>query len=76
MNQLVRWIFRSVIVTGILGLILFVVFFILASRDARVMTPAEFAIGIPMVLVWAYFWMALIVGIILHLINRDRGDRR
>ena len=75
MSQLVRWIFRSVIVTGILGLLLFIVFFILASRDARVMTGAEFAVGIPMVLVWAYFWVALIVGIILHLVSRDRDDR-
>ena len=76
MRQLVRWIFRSVIVSGILGLVLAVVFFILASRDARVMTAEEFAVGIPMVLVWFYFWLALIVGIILHLVNRDRADRR
>ena len=75
MRVFVRWIFRSVIVSGILGLALTVVFFILASRDARVMTPAEFAVGIPMVLLWFYFWLALIVGIILHLVNRDRSDR-
>ena len=71
MRQLVRWIFRSVMVTGILGLLLFVVFFILAGRDARVMTGAEFAVGIPMVLLWVYFWVALIVGIILNLVSRD-----
>lgn len=68
MRQTVRWIFRSVVVTGILGMLLFVLFFILASRDPNRMTGAEFTVGIPMVLLWLYFWDALIVGIIIKLV--------
>ena len=73
MRQTVRWIFRSVVVTGILGLLLFVLFFILAIRDPNRMTVAEFAVGIPMALVWIYFWIALIVGIIIELVSRKTG---
>ena len=75
MRQIARWIFRSVIVTGILGFLLFVVFFILASRDANRMTGAEFAVGIPMVLLWLYFWAALVVGIILKLLSQERNGK-
>ena len=74
MRQTVRWIFRSAIVAGILGFLLFILFFILASRDLNRMTGAEFAVGIPMVLLWLYFWVALVVGIILNLVNREKHD--
>lgn len=76
MRQLVSWIFRSVIVSGILGLLLFVLFFILASRDPSRMTVAELLIGIPMVLLWIYFWAALFLGIILKLLSRGMGDKK
>ncbi len=75
MRQTVRWIFRSVIVTGILGLLLFVLFVLLAGQDPNRMTVAEYAVGIPMWLTWFYFWAALIVGVILKLVSRDKGDR-
>lgn len=75
MRQVARWIFRSVIVAGILGLLLSVLFFILASRDADRMTGAEVAVGIPMVLTWLYFWPALVVGIILNLLSRERDGK-
>ena len=76
MRQTVRWIFRSVVVTGILGMLLFVLFFILASRDPNRLTGVEFTVGIPMVLLWLYFWAALIVGIIVKLVSRkmDGGE--
>ena len=59
------------IVTGVLGLALTVLFFILASGDASRMTTAEFLVGIPMVLSWLYFWPALVVGIILRLLSSE-----
>ncbi len=71
MRQAARWIFRSVIVSGMLGLLLFLLFVILASRDPDRMTGAELAVGIPMVMLWIYFWGALVVGIILNLASRD-----
>ena len=75
MREVARWVFRSVIVTGILGLLLSVLFFILASQDANSMTGAEFAVGIPMVFLWLYFWTALVVGIILKLLSRERDGK-
>ena len=73
MREASRWIFRSVIVTGVLGLVLGVLFFILAGRDASRMTTAEWVVGIPMVLSWLYFWGALVVGIILRLLSSERS---
>lgn len=71
MRQAARWLFHSVVVTGILGLLLFFVFLVLASRDPNRMTGAEFAVGILMVLLWLYFWAALVVGIIISRMGRE-----
>ena len=73
MRQLSRWVFRTVIVAGILGLVLAILFFIVASGDATRMTTTEYVIGIPMVLSWIYFWVALVVGIILRLLSMERS---
>ncbi len=74
MRQASRWVFRTVIFAGILGLVLAVLFFILAGRDASRMTTAEYVVGIPMVLSWIYFWVALVVGIILRLLSMERSE--
>ncbi len=71
MRQVSTWIFRTVTLTGVLGFVLFVLFFILASKDASRMTTAELVVGILMVLSWLYFWGALILGIILRLLSRE-----
>ena len=79
MREAARWIIRSAIVTGILGFALFVVFLVLHFRGSPDrMSGAEILVGFPMVILWMYFWPALIVGVILHLWSRarDRSGQR
>ena len=76
MRRVARWLFLSVIVTGILGLLFFVLFAILAAtNESPNLSSMELLVGVPMVLLWIYFWPALIVGIILRLLSQEIDEK-